>query len=69
MILIQLKDLCNYEDDFEYEPILVEKDKEFEKKYKKFVKVCQTYENFQQVEDFISENFNRVAYEQRIIEL
>lgn len=33
LVLIQLKDLCYYEDDFEYEPFLVNANtKDFEKK-------------------------------------
>lgn len=69
LVLIQLKDICYYDDDFEYEPFLVEKDKDFEKKYEKFVEVCQSYESFDEVDDFISENFKQVDYEKRIIEV
>ena len=68
-ILIQLKDICYYDDNFEYEPIVVKKDKDFEKKYKRFVKVCKTYENFFEVEDFIEQNFERVKIELRTIEI
>ena len=66
-ILIQLKDMCYYDDDFEYEPFLVEKDKDFEKKYEELVKICNTYEQFDEVEDFIQENFVKLDFEQRII--
>jgi len=67
LVLIQLKDMCYYDDDFEYEPFLVEKDNDFEKKYKKLVKICNTYEQFDEVEDFIQENFIKLDFEQRTI--
>lgn len=67
LVLIQLKDMCYYDDDFEYEPFLVEKDKDFEKKYQELVKICNTYEQFDEVEDFIQENFIKLNFEQRII--
>lgn len=68
-ILIQLKDICYYDDDFEYEPFLLERDKDFEKKYEEFVKICKNYEEFDEVEDFIHENFNKIEFEKRIIEI
>lgn len=68
-ILIQLKDICYYDDDFEYEPFLVKKDEKFEEKYKKLVNVCNNYEAFDEVEDFIHENFKTIEFEKRIIEI
>ena len=67
LVLIQLKDMCYYDDDFEYEPFLVEKDKDFEEKYNELVKICNTYEQFDEVEDFIQENFIKLDFEQRTI--
>lgn len=69
LVLIQLKDICYYDDDFEYEPFLVEKNEDFEKKYQGLVNICQAYEAFDEVEDYISENFTKVEYEKRIIEI
>lgn len=70
IVLIQLKDICYYDDDFEYEPFLVKADtKDFEKKYKGLVKICQNYDDFQEVEDYIAENFEKIDYEKRVIEV
>lgn len=71
MVLIQLKDLCYYDDDFEYDPILVEEtqDKDFEKKYEQLVKVCKNYECFDEVIDFINDNFNVISFETRVINI
>lgn len=68
-IIIQLKDMCYYDDDFEYEPFIVEKDENFEKKYNKLIKVCKNYNDFQEVEDFIYDNFKIINFEKRIIEV
>lgn len=67
LVLIQLKDICYYDDDFEYEPFLVEKNEDFEEKYKELVEVCNTYEQFDEVEDFIQENFIKLDFEKRTI--
>lgn len=70
LILIQLKDICCYDDDFEYEPFLVKADTpDFENKYKKLIDVAQHYEDFQEVEDFICDNFEKVEFEKRTIEV
>ena len=69
-MLIQLKDLCYYEDDFEYEPFLVKADTpDFEEKYTELVEVCNNYDDFQEIEDFISENFEVINCEKRTIEI
>lgn len=68
-VIIQLKDICYYDDDFEYEPFIVEKDKNFEEKYKELVKLCKNYNDFQEVEDFIYDNFKIINFEKRIIEV
>lgn len=68
-IIIQLKDICYYDDDFEYEPFIVEKDENFEEKYKKLIKVCKNYNDFQEIEDFIYDNFKIINFEKRIIEV
>lgn len=68
-IIIQLKDICYYDDDFEYEPFIVEKDENFEEKYNKLIKVCKNYNDFQEVEDFIYDNFKIINFEKRIIEV
>lgn len=68
-VIIQLKDICNYGDSFEYEPFIVIKDKNFEEKYNKFVKICKYYEDFQEVEDFINNNFEKIGFEKRYVEV
>lgn len=67
LVYIKIKDMCNYDDDFEYDPILVEKCDDFEEKMKQLEEICKNYEDFQQVEDFISDNFYKINYE--IIEI
>lgn len=68
-VIIQLKDICYYDDDFEYEPFIVEKDENFEEKYKELIKLCKNYNDFQEVEDFIYDNFKIINFEKRIIEV
>lgn len=69
IIRIQLKDTCYYDDDFEYKPFYVIKDKHFEKQYDKLLDLCNDYENFQDIEDFIEENFTKIEIEERFIEV
>lgn len=69
IIKIQLKDICSYNDDFEYSAIYVAKDENFENKYEELVKICRNYDDFQEVEDFICENFKQVEVEEIIIEI
>ena len=68
-IMIKLKDICYYDDNFEYEPFIVKKDKDFEEKFKKFTKVCKNYECFDEVQDFIHENFETIGFETRYVEV
>ncbi len=68
-IIIQLKDICCYDDDFEYKPFIVKKDNDFEEKYNELIKVCKNYNDFQEVEDFIYDNFKIINFEKRIIEV
>ena len=66
-IVIQLKDMCYYDDDFEYAPFFVKKDKDFESKYKKLEKLCKNYECFDEIEEFINNNFKKIEFETREI--
>ena len=68
-VIIQLKDICYYCDDFKYDPFIVEKNDDFEEKYNKLVKVCKNYESFDEVEDFINANFEKIDFETRYIEV
>lgn len=68
-VLIELKDICYYDDDFEYEPFIVKKDKDFEKKYKELESLCENYDDFQDVEDFICDNFEKIEFDKRVIEI
>lgn len=69
IVMIQLKDICYYEDSYEFEPIFVIKEESFEEKYNKLVEICKNYEDFQEVEDFINENFQKINFETRYIEV
>ena len=69
IVMIQLKDICYYEDSYEFEPIFVIKGEDFEEKYNKLVEVCKNYEDYQEVEDFIYDNFKKIDVERREIEV
>ncbi len=71
MVLIQLKDICYYDDDFEYDPILVDEsqDADFAAKYEQLVSICGSYETFQDVTDFIHDNFAVIPFDKRVIEI
>ena len=68
-VIIQLEDICYYDDDFSYDPFIVERTDDFEQKYKELLKVCNNYEFFQEIEDFINENFKKVQFEKRVIKI
>lgn len=67
LMVIKLKDICYYGDDFEYPPFLVKDEPNFEKKFQKLEYICKHYEDFQEIEDFITENFEKIEFEERII--
>ena len=69
IVRIQIKDSCYYDDNFEYKPFYVIKDKNFEKQYEKLLDLCNNYENFQDVEDFINEHFTKLEIEERVIKI
>lgn len=71
MVLVQLKDMCYYEDDFEYTPYLIDdkNTEEFNKKYEQLEKICHTYQDFNEIEDFINNNFKVIPFEKRIIKI
>lgn len=69
IVMIQLKDVCYYEDSYEFEPIFVIKEENFEEKYSKLVEVCKNYEDYQEVEGFIYDNFKKIDVERREIEV
>lgn len=64
IVRIQLKDINSYDDDFKYSAVYVEKDNNFDKKYEEFVEICSNYEDFQEVEDFIHDNFKQIEVEE-----
>ena len=68
-VLIELKDICYYDDDFEYEPFIVKMDDGFEEKYKELESLCKSYDDFQDIEDFICDNFKKIEFDKRIIEI
>ena len=67
IVMIQLKDICNYNDDFEYEPMFICKDADFEEKYNGLVDICKNYECFEDIADYINDNFNAINVEIREI--
>lgn len=62
-VIIQL-----YDDEFNNKYI-IKKDEDFEKKYEKLVELCGKYEYFDEVQDFINENFETIGLETRYIEV
>lgn len=62
--LIRLHDIDDI--DFDY-TIIVEKTDDFEEKYAKLESLCESYDNFQEIEDFIYDNFNKLGYDEREI--
>ena len=76
IVMIQLKDICYYEDSYEFsisndskDTIGIIKEENFEEKYNKLVEVCKNYEDYQEVEDFIYDNFKKIDVERRKIEV
>lgn len=69
LVMIKIKDICYYDDDFEYDPFFVIKEKDFENKYKQLETICKNYNDFQEVEDFIHDNFKKVEVEKYTIEI
>lgn len=68
-IMIKIKDICYYDNDFEFEPIIVKVSEDFEEKYKQLLEISKTYEDFEEINDFIEENFETLDYETRIINI
>ena len=69
-VIIKIKDNNNYLDNNEDTLMcqyLLKKDKDFNEKYEKLLKICKEFSNFQEVEDFIYDNFEKVNIDEREI--
>lgn len=55
------------ENDFEYEPFIVKKDKHFDSKYEKLEELCKNYKTFEDVVDYIYKNFKQIKFNTKII--
>lgn len=69
-IMIKIKDNNNYLDNNEETILyqfLVEKDKDFDEKYEKLLKICKDYLDFQEIIDFICDNFKEIKVDEREI--
>ena len=66
-ILLQIKDICYYDEDFEFDPIIIEADEDFEEKYIQLVEIAKNYEDFEEINDFIEKNFKKIDYTKQII--
>jgi hypothetical protein len=62
--LIKIHDIDDI--DFDY-TIIVEKTDDFEEKYAELERLSESYDNFQEIEDFIYDNFNKLGYDEREI--
>lgn len=68
MIEIVEINLRDYEyNDFDYETFYIIKTKDFEKKYEQLMKIAKEYEDFQEVYDFIHNNFITIDIDYRVI--
>lgn len=69
IIEIELKDICYYEDMFEYDKFYIIKEDDFEEKYKKLEYICKNYEDFEEIKEFVNNNFKTINIEHRKIEV
>lgn len=68
MIEIVEINLRDYEyNDFDYETFYIIKTKDFEKKYEQLMKIAREYEDFQEVYDFIHNNFITIDIDYRVV--
>ena len=68
-VFIHLKDIDYCDDDFEYPRYIVKKDKDFSQKFNKLMMICNSYEDYSEIEEFIHNNFTLLNLEERIIEI
>lgn len=64
IVKIRLKDICYYEDNFEYNSIYVIKNEKFEENINKLKEICENYDSFQEIDDFIDDNFEKIDIEE-----
>ena len=69
IVEIEIKDICYYEDMLEIDRFYVIKDDDFENKYKKLEHICKNYEDFEEIEEFVNNNFITIDIEYRVIEV
>lgn len=67
IIEIELKDICYYNDDFVYDKFYIIKEEDFEEKYKKLEYICKNYEDFEEIKEFINNNFKTIDVEYIVI--
>lgn len=68
-ILIKLEDSEYYDDKYNFPSFIVEYEENIEEKLKELEKVCKSYDDFNEVEDFIKNNFKNIEYLQYTIEI
>ena len=68
-VYIHLKDIDYCDDDFEYPRYIVKKEKDFSVKFNKLKRICNNYEDYSEIEEFINNNFTSLNLEERIIEI
>lgn len=68
-ILIKLEDSEYYDDKYNFPSFIVEYEENIEEKLKELEKVCKNYDDFNEVEDFIKNNFKNIEYLQYTIEI
>lgn len=69
IVEIELKDICYYGDMVEFDRFYIIKEEDFEEKYKKLEHICKNYEDFEEIGEFVNNNFKTIDIEYRVIEV
>lgn len=69
LVLIKLKEICVFYDNFEYKPYLVVADDEFEKKLDGLKNVCRNYSDFEEVTEYVKNNFEILNFDEEVIQI
>lgn len=68
IVCIKFREIENWDDNSGNFERYIIKDNNFNKNFKKLQKLMLTYDNFQEIEDFIFDNFQEIDLEEYTIE-
>ena len=57
IIVLTFKDMAYYDDNFNYKKYYILKEHDFEEKYSKLNEIYKNYEEFEEIEKFLKDNF------------